>query len=35
MILTEALRLPVACGVKVTLMLQLAFAATLVPQVFV
>jgi hypothetical protein len=32
---TAALRAPVAVGVKVTLILQLAPAATLVPQVFV
>ena len=32
-ILTEAVRVPVARGVKVTLMVQLAAAATLVPQV--
>ena len=33
--LTDALRDPVAVGVKVTLIEQLAFAATLLPQVFV
>lgn len=32
---TEAVRMPFAVGLKVTLMLQLAPAATLVPQVFV
>jgi hypothetical protein len=34
-ILTEAARVPIAEGVKVTLMLQFAPAATEVPQVFV
>ena len=33
--LTEALRVPVAVGLNVTLIEQLAPAATLVPQVFV
>jgi len=33
--LIEAVRVPVAVGVKVTLMVQVAPAATLAPQVFV
>ena len=35
MIVTEADRVPVAVGLNVTLMVQLAPAATLAPQVFV
>src|SRR5512146_843544 len=35
LMLTEAVRVPVAVGVKVTLMVQLPLAATELPQVFV